>query len=411
MRILHFLVFLFFMPSTLHAQDTLKVTLPQADSLLVARNLSLIASQYKVDKAQAGIVQARLFNNPELATEWSLRNPQNNEWLDIGPRGHKIIALEQVFRIAGQRSTGIRLAEGEKRLSELQFQELARALKHELHIAFYRYHFLDNAISNIRSQLGLLKRLIDVYGEQYRKGNISLQELTRLNTTYFTINSQVTDVQRELVSLQERLKILLAEERYVLPVDDAPNPMEVTHLSLPLLIEKALENRIEIKALQAEASQHQLRYSLARKERVPDITAGILYDQAGSYVDHYTGVTLGLKIPVFDRNQGRIQAARIDMLQTDIALSSKRKEIAAEVESAWNVLHILLEQYNAVPPDYENELDLLSEGLVNNYGKNNISLLEFTDLFEAYNTNIIQYNELKADLRKSYEELLYAVGE
>jgi hypothetical protein len=57
------------------------------------------------------------------------------------------------------------------------------------------------------------------------------------------------------------------------------------------------------------------------------------------------------------------------------------------------------------------QLDQLSKGLVSNYSKNNISLLEFTDMFEAYNASIIQLNQLKADLNKSYEELSYVVGE
>lgn len=393
------------------AQDTLRISLRQADSLMAARNLSLIAFHYEVDKAQAGLIQARLLSNPELSTEWNLHNPQKDEWLDAGSGGQRIIALQQVFRIAGQRNVAIQLAKEEKRFTEFQFQELVRSLKYELHTSFYRYHFLRRAIGNIRSQLDLLRNLIDVYGDQYRKGNISLQELTRLNTTYFTINREVKDVQQELVKLQEALRILLAEGRYIIPLTDGTDEIDVTGRSLADMVSRALENRPEIKTLESQKSQHELRYALERKEAFPDLTAGILYDQAGSFVNNYTGLTIGLKIPIFNRNQGRIEAARIGITQARVMLQSARQQIRTEVESAWNVLHILLDQYNAVGPGYENELDLLSEGLVNNYTKNNISLLEFTDLFESYNTNIIQYNELKADLKKSYEELIYAIGE
>lgn len=396
---------------TLQAQDTLKITLPQADSLLVVRNLSLIAYHYEVDKAEAAIRQARLLNNPELSTEWNLHNPDKSEWFDVGHQGQKIIGLQQVFRIAGQRNTSIKLAKEEKRLTEYQFRELVRSLKYELHVSFYRYHFLNNAISNIRSQLGLLKNLIDVYAEQYRKGNISLQELTRLNSTYFTINNQVKDVQQELVTLQETLRILLADDKFILPVTTEIQLKDLETNSLADLINRALDNRPEIKTIQSLEAQSRLKYALARKEAMPDLTAGVLYDQSGSYVNNYTAITLGLQIPIFNRNQGNIQAARIGIDQSKIALQSKQQQVRNEVQTAWSVLQILQDQYNAVGANYENELNLLSEGLVNNYSKNNISLLEFTDLFEAYNTNIIQYNQLKADLNKSYEELLYAVGE
>lgn len=402
---------LLFSSVSLVAQDTLRITLRQADSLLVARNLSLIAFYYEIDKAEALRIQARLFNNPELFSEWNLYNPSASKWVDAGRNGQRIIGIQQVFRIAGQRNLSVKLADEEKRMTESQYNELARALRYELHVSFYRYHFLRLAIENIRSQMGLLKNLIDVYGDQYKKGNISLQELTRLNTTYFTINNQVKDVQQELVTLQETLRVLLAEQQFIVPQFTEVNTHDLSNASLDQLLNRAFENRPEIQTIQHIEKQHELRYALARREAVPDLTAGLLYDRAGSYVNNYTAFTLGLNIPIFNRNQGQIRSARIGIQQSKVMMQSQQQQIRSEVQTAWNVLHILEEQYTAVGEGYEDELHLLSAGLVNNYSKNNISLLEFTDLFEAYNTNIIQYNQLKADLNKAYEELIYAVGE
>ena len=411
MAVIRIVFLLFIVSGYLRAQDTLKITLPQADSLLVIRNLSLIAFHYEVDKAEAAKTQAKLFNNPELSTEWSLYNPETTRWFDAGKQGQKIVALQQVFRIAGQRNASINLAQEEKRMTQSQYSELVRTLKYELHVSFYRYHFLNSAIVNIRSQLGLLKNLINVYGDQYKKGNISLQELTRLNTAYFTINNQVRETQQELVTLQQNLQILLAEDRFILPQDSEVVSFSFTNTSLQDLFDKALENRPEIKTIQSMEAQQQFKYKLARKEAVPDVVAGVLYDQAGNYVSNYTAFTIGLKIPIFNRNQGQIQSARIGMQQAKIMLQLKQQQVISEVKTAWNVFLLLQQQYNSTGVNYESELDLLSEGLVNNYSKNNISLLEFTDLFESYNSNIIQYNQLKADLNKSYEELTYAVGE
>src|SRR6218665_907627 len=91
--------------TTTLAQDTLRVSLQQADSLLMARNLSLIAQRYEVDKAEARKVQEKLFSNPELSTEWNLYNGTRDKWFDVGSQGQKIVQLQQVFRIAGQRRT------------------------------------------------------------------------------------------------------------------------------------------------------------------------------------------------------------------------------------------------------------------------------------------------------------------
>jgi cobalt-zinc-cadmium efflux system outer membrane protein len=92
-------------------------------------------------------------------------------------------------------------------------------------------------------------------------------------------------------------------------------------------------------------------------------------------------------------------------------LQSKQQEITREVQTAWQVFQLLRDQYASAGTDFEAQLNQLSKGLVSNYSKNNISLLEFTDMFESYNSSIIQLNQLKADLNKSYEELNYAVGQ
>jgi len=397
--------------SSLFGQDTLKITLSQADSLLITRNLALIASRYDIDAAEAATIQAKLFTNPQISTEWNLYNPSKPQWVDAGRNGQKIIALEKVFQIAGQRSTSIKLTEENKRMTEYEYKALVRSLRYQLHVTFYRYYFLNSAVNSIDSQLKLLRNLIGVYGEQYNKGNVSLQELTRLNTTYFNINKQMKDVQQEQIKLQETLKILLSEDRFVLPENPGPITYPLSSLTMEGLIARALSERPEIQIARSQQQQNNLRYTLAKKEAIPDLTAGVVYDQAGSYVDDYTAFTLGMRIPVFNRNQGNIKAARIRVEQGNALQRVTEERIKKEVESAWLTFQLLWNQYNEAGEEHEEKLNQLSEGLVTNYSKNNISLLEFTDLFEAYNTNIIQLNELKADLNQSYEELNYAVGE
>lgn len=411
MTVVRILGLLLFFCTSLFGQDTLRITLPQADSLLIARNLTLIASRYDIDAAEAARIQAKLFTNPEISTEWNLYNPSKPKWVDVGSGGQKIVALEKVFQIAGQRNTSIKLAEETKRMTEFQYEALVRSLRYELHVTFYRYYFLNSAVNSIDSQLKLLRNLIRVYGEQYNKGNISLQELARLNTTYFNINKQMKDVQQEQIRLQETLKILLAEDQFVLPENPGPLTNPLTGLTMEGLIERAIAQRPEIKIARSQQQQNHLRYSLAKKEAIPDLTAGVVYDQAGSYVDNYTAFTLGMRVPIFNRNQGQIKAARIGIEQGETLQKVTEEKVKKEVETAWLTFELLWNQYTEVGEEHEEQLNQLSEGLVNNYSKNNISLLEFTDLFEAYNTNIIQFNELKADLNQSYEELNYAVGE
>lgn len=394
------------------AQDTLHVSIHAADSLLLARSLDLIAQRYEVDKAEADRVQARLFNNPSFQSEWSVR-PSNGSFFDIGPGGEKVFSVEQLFRIAGQRSLAVRAAAQRKRLSEAEYAEMAAALRYRLHSDLYRQFFVHRALTAINSQLDLLKGVVDAYGGQYDKGNVSLKEVTRLRASYFALNAQRVDLRQQLNALQQELRTLLVEERTVLaaPAPAEVMPVRVLRQDSTALIGLAEQNRARLQAAQAAVDAGELDLKLQRRMAVPDLSLGATYDQNGNYLPDYTALTAGLSIPLFDRNQGRIKRANAELGQARAQLAGAQVSVRQEVLHALADLHVLQDQYTNTSQGFDEQLDQLSESLIGNYTKSNISLLEFTDLFESYNASIIAVNALKADLQNAYEELEFATGQ
>ena len=112
--ILSFVIFAHFA----FGQDTISLTLHQADSLLITGNLSLIAAKYQLDAAKAQVVQARVFNNPSLSITTGLFNPSKNEFFDVGENGEVAVTIGKVFEIAGQRNTRVRIAKEQAKMTE-----------------------------------------------------------------------------------------------------------------------------------------------------------------------------------------------------------------------------------------------------------------------------------------------------
>ncbi|MDQ6609574.1 MAG: hypothetical protein M3Y85_07115, partial [Bacteroidota bacterium] len=54
------------------AQDTLQMTLPNAEVLFIKNNFSLLAAQYNINANEALIQQARSWDNPQLSTEQNI---------------------------------------------------------------------------------------------------------------------------------------------------------------------------------------------------------------------------------------------------------------------------------------------------------------------------------------------------
>ena len=49
------------------AQDTVRITLPEAEQQFIQKNLLLLAEKYNIDIAKAQVIQAELYNNPILS--------------------------------------------------------------------------------------------------------------------------------------------------------------------------------------------------------------------------------------------------------------------------------------------------------------------------------------------------------
>jgi cobalt-zinc-cadmium efflux system outer membrane protein len=376
-------------------------------------SLALVAQRYFVDMAEADRVQAKLFTNPSISTEWSVR-PNTGRFFDVAqPNGQMAVHAEKLFRIAGQRSLAVRAAEKRMHLAEAEYAEFAAALRFELHSDLYRQFYLRRAVTAISSQLDLLKDVVDAYGDQFEKGNVSLKEVTRLRTAYFQLNDHRARLTTELNGIQEDLRTLLMEERTIILTPSAREVVPIRTMAQDSLALLALAeaNRPQLKAAQAELEAQELELKLEQRMAVPDLALGGTYDRNSNYLPNYTGLNVGISVPLFDRNQGNIKRARAGAEMARSRKEMTRQSVRQEVLRALADMRTLQRHFTTTTRGLDEQLDQLSESLIGNYVKSNLSLLEFTDLFEAYTSGIIAINNLKADLQQAYEELEYVTGQ
>ncbi|MBO9639538.1 MAG: TolC family protein, partial [Siphonobacter aquaeclarae] len=133
------------------------------------------------------------------------------------------------------------------------------------------------------------------------------------------------------------------------------------------------------------------------------------YDQAGSYINNYVGISVSSAIPLLNRNQGNIRAARQHVDYRRQLLDQKKIELANEVVTA--VRKVEEVEQASTGQRLTEPLDQLSKGMYENFRKRNVSLLEFVDFVETYQETIREYNRLQATRIKAYEELNFTVGE
>ncbi|MCF0049988.1 TolC family protein [Dyadobacter sp. LJ53] len=408
----YFTTILLFLAAQLHAQDTLRLSIKQADSLFLQNNLEILAEKYQIDIAKSVEIQDKLWNNPTFGVEISAYNPSRG-FLDVGNNGQKAFTIQQLITRAGKRNKQVALDVESSRKSEYQFFDLIRTLKFELRQIFFESYYLEQTIALYDTQIASLNTTVNAFDKEYDRKNISLKEVVRLKALLFQLTNDRADILFELHDNQRDLRTLLNADRPVKSIVDSADVRryQLNQYTADALKAKAMESRSDLKVSQSEVKQAELNYTLQKALAVPDIQLGAVYDHASNYVNNYIGVSATMDLPVFNRNQGNIKAAKSSISYFKTAETAKVNSVNNEVDAALQKVNVAEKAYQGVEGQFSDQFQLLSKGMYDNFQKRNITLLEFIDFIETYNESIKEFNRLQADRIKVYEELNFVVGE
>jgi cobalt-zinc-cadmium efflux system outer membrane protein len=396
------------------AQDTLHISLPDAEKQFTAKNLELMAEKYNIDIARAQVLQARLYNNPNLQVVANIYNPDQKKWFDVSnATGEYIANVQQLITLAGKRNKQIKLAETGVLMAENKFYDLLRTLRYTLHSDFYQAGFLQQAISAYQVPIASLQKLTANYNELQAKGVITLKEVVRVKSLLYNLQTEQTVLQNQLNDVEAELQLLLQNNKtWFVPETNiqAANLPSIRQYQLPVLIDSAYANRYDLQLAANSLTYNQQNYSLQKAMAVPDLTAGAQFDKRGSFVNNATFFTLAMDLPFFNRNQGNIKAAKISIDQSTTVFTQQKLGVENEVQQAYGKVLNTEKMLQAIDPGFQNDFDKLLKSITGNFEKRNISLLEFTDFYDSYKQNVLQWNQLQNEHIQAIESLNFTIG-
>ena len=396
------------------AQDTLRITLPDAEKQFAAKNLSLIAEKYNIDIARAQVIQARVYNNPNIQLVAAAWNPQEKKVLDVSNKtGEYIVGVQQLIILAGKRNKQIKLAEANTTMAENRFYDLLRTLRLTLHSDFYQAYFLQNSISAYQVQIASLEKLTANYNDLQAKGVITLKEVVRVKSLLYSLKAEQTSLQNQFNDTEAEIQLLLQNNHTWFVPEATVTPATLPQMrqyNLPGLVDSAYANRNDLKLAQNNLKYSQLDYSLQKALAVPDLTIGAQFDKRGSFVDNASFLTVAMDLPFFNRNQGNIKAAKLNIDQSKVSLQQTQTTVENEVQAAYVKALNTEKMLGSIDPNFQSDFDKLLKSITENFEKRNISLLEFTDFYDSYKQNVLQYNQLQNDRIQAIETLNFTVG-
>ena len=406
------------LPTPLNASaptDTLRLTLAEAEQRFLGTNFALLSQQFNITAAQAQEVQAGLFDNPEVSLERNAYNPNNSRVFESNEeRRQWVITYQQLLLLGGKRRKAVALQRLGTEIERHTFQDLVRTLQYELRTTFARLYYDQQTLGVYQRQRQALARTLTLYQAQLDRGNVALKEVVRLKAALFELESERTALENQISEHQATLNLLLGSRppRTVVPVLGG-NPaadLRLTDLPLAEALEIARASRPDLRAAEAATRQNQQNLRLQQALAVPDLTVGGLYDYNGAVGKHYTGLTVGMPLPLFNHNQGNIKSAKAQIQASEQALNQQATAVETEVAEAYAKAAAAERLASSFPADYFADFDQLLTGVLTSYQRKALSTLEFLDFLESYKDNRRQLNDARADQLAAFENLNQQLG-
>ena len=409
-----FLLFLLLAGKMCAQQVAGTLTLKEAEQRFLERNLSLIAERYNIDMAQAQVLQAKLFENPVISLEQNVYNRLNGKYFDFGKEGEAVVEIEQVIYLAGQRNKQVRLEKINKEIAEYQFEEVMRTLRQELNEKFVEVYFLSKSIAIYEKEVNSLQVLLGGMKIQQEKGNISLMEISRLESMLFSLRKEKNERENDLLTTRGELNLLLnlpEDTQVQLSLDEEVlQQLDLSQLSfadLKAMINERPDQKIARSTVNASRANLKLQKSMA----FPEFSVKGNYDRVGNFINDYFAIGVSLSVPIFNRNQGNIKAARFSIQQAGVQQEYAANRADMELFTAYTSLEKATQLYQSTNMDLERNFEKLITGVNENFTRKNISLLEFIDYYDSYKETCIQLYEIKKNVFLAMENLNTVVGQ
>jgi len=393
--------------------DTLRLSVGDAEARFVEGNLQLLASRMGVEGARAAMLQAGLWSNPNIAIEQNVYNPATQRYFDFTRDGNSEVQVQQLIVLAGKRGKQVRLAEENTAVAEQSFLDLLRSLKQQLRTDMYDLYYLRRSVAFYDESLRALTSTITTATRMFEGRTLLLAELLRLKSLYFSLANERLGLVMQEEGIQQDLKILLRDTSartavYMPDIDTLRAGFQVITLDSARAV--AAQYRPDLRVAASTVALDEANLSLQKALAVPDLTLAGRWSRNGSYIPDYFAVSVAIDLPLFNRNQGNILAAERTLDADRANLEATRMRVDRDVDLALKKAQESDRLLGSSSRAFTDQYATLVGGMIANYQKRYVSILEFTDFFESYRTSMMQMYQLQNNRLDAIEALNYAVG-
>jgi cobalt-zinc-cadmium efflux system outer membrane protein len=366
-------------PSLAAGQQPLnRMSLDEALQLALRQNPTLMAQQAALFGTKAGETTAALRPNPTMNfLAEQLRPGQSQQ------DAQYTVNVGQPIELGGKRQRRIDSARAATQVATYQLADARRQIVLQVKSAFAGVLIARDQLALAEANLKTLDDTERIQRLRAEKGDISELELLRIQVQRFTFARDAADARQALAAA--RIALRTAAGSVNITEDfEVVGGLDFKEFSLDraLLVQRALDNRPDLRAADADRERARADHRLARANAWWDITPQIEYQRIGP--DDTIGFGFSFPLRIFDRNQGEIARTQAEITRVDAVREATALQVLAALDTDRQAALIQRERVLSLRDVYLPKATQARDTVEYSYRRGGLSLLDFLDAQRTY---------------------------
>lgn len=407
------LLSLFLLPApAASAQPSTRITREDAIRLAIAHNHALQAERATISQRKSDEVTANLRPNPVLGADaqfvpiftphmFTTDTLDNVQQFDVG--------LSYLFERGGKRQHRLKAARDQTELARLQVADNERQLRFQVAAQFIAALRAESALDLARQNLSGYQKAVGIAERRYHDGAISRRDLLKIQV-------ERLQFQTDLDAARLARRQALAGLRQLLGFESVPADFDVSGTlayrpfssRIEDLLAQAKQQRPDLRAAQQAVEAAKSQYELAKANAKQDVTGTVNYTHVSGFSS--ASFFVSVPLPLFDRNQGAIDAAGYAVTQAKEEAAETAQQVETDVLSAYDAVVLsgkLLETYNSGYLGEAAESRKISQYA---YQRGAAGILDYLDAERSLRDTELSYRTELAAYLQALAQLEEAVG-
>jgi len=348
------------------------------------KNPELKFYEAEIAAAKAGLKTAGSLANPEASAGIGQKRVTSGGVSDEGVAWS--VSVVQPFEWPGRLGLRKSIANRDIELAQLGYERFKVALAGRIHsLAFNLFAAQEKAVA-ANEVAERFKALREVLVQRDPAGLTPLLETRVIEATELNAQRKASDCQFAAQSALLELNQL----RGVAP--ESPLTINQTQLAFrPLearqtLMTCAQTNNFELRLRAVELAQRGFRVTLAKNERYPALSVGPTFseEKVGGTREQIIGVGISLPLPLWNRNDGNITAAKARLMQAEVSLNVTERDTQRQVLAAALTYETKLREMTRWRPDSVQHFKEAAELADRHYRLGAVPISTYVELQQQY---------------------------